>query len=173
MEIAWAFLAHALSDFTWAPLDGGGQVTWSIIRRSDPCALPRRLTADNRNRRRGQRRRGRICDRLRRRRGRRRRDASREERRGNQEDNHRCIMQLPAASQFFGNVGHPLPLQLRTSNNKQSASDCQQEQTSAGVTSSRTVAQNRLWSPLLPTVRIPTVSHTGRSRIRDVPYTAA
>jgi hypothetical protein len=171
--IARAFLADALSNLSWAPLDGGGQVAWSIIRRSDPCALPRRrLTADNRNRR-GRRRRGRICDRLRWRRGGRRRDASREERRGNQEGSDRCIMQLPAAGEFFGNVGHPLSPQLRDPNNRQSVSDCQQKRTPEGITSSRTVAQNRLWSPLLSTARILRVGHTGGSRNPDVPYTAA
>jgi len=81
----------APSDLFSAPHDGGGRVTSSIIRRSDPCALPyRRLAADNRSPRRW-RRRGRGGHRLRRRRGRRRLDASRKERPRNQKGNHHCF----------------------------------------------------------------------------------
>jgi len=168
MEIARAFLAYALSDLTGAPLDGGGEVTWSIIRRSDPCALPRRrLPADNRSRRRRRRRRGRIGDRLRRRRGRRHRGASREERRGNQEGNHRSITHLPAAGQFFGNVGHPLPPQLRDSNNRTIGKRLPRGATSEGVTSSRSVPKTG------SAARIATVGLTGRSINQDVRFTAA
>jgi hypothetical protein len=69
------------------------------------------FAADNRSRR---WRRSRNVDLLRRWRRSRLLDAPREERCGNHDGNHRCITQLPAAGQFFSNVGHQFSSTVET-----------------------------------------------------------